>query len=379
MSDPKNHLSYRIGNTLINSFKNPLKLIILPYLLLKDYLNFKKYLKNVLNEFSVANKNIPFKKFLKSGFDNEINVLNYLNQQFIKNNLDTIFINKKLNNIYEYFSKNENSNDIILNGPLVSIIMGAYNAEQSIGSAIHSILNQTYHNLELIIIDDASTDRTQEIIKKFILKDKRVKLIINKINVGTYISRNYALKYANGDFITTQDADDWSHPQRIETQIKILKKNPQILLCYAKAIKFKKNNILEIYDDKNLYDLFATILFRRNILEKLGTWDNVRISADSEFLNRFNYLYGNLALAKLNHPLLLMFFHENNLTNDMLTKVGFKLQGDRLKYIQGSKYFLSTLRDENELNYEFPLNRRRFPAPKKIIVQSTNIYRNLEE
>ena len=377
MSDPRNHLSYRIGNTLINSFKNPLKLFILPYLILKDYLNFKKYLLNTSNQSTQSNKNIPFKKFLASGFDSDINVLNYLNQQFIKNNLDSIVINKKLNNIYEYFSRNENSK-LIQNGPLVSVIMGAYNSEQSIGSSIHSILNQTYRNLELIIIDDASTDNTQEIIKKFILKDKRVKLIINKINVGTYVSRNYTLKYLTGDFITTQDADDWSHPQRIETQLKILQNNPQILLCHGKAIKFKKENILKIHNEKNSYDSFVTIFFKRNILEKLGSWDNVRISADSEFLKRFNYLYGNLAIAKLDHTLLLMFSHQNNLTNDMITKVGFKLQGDRLKYINNSKIFLSTLTDENELNYEFPLNRRRFPAPNKIIVQSANIHRNLE-
>jgi glycosyltransferase involved in cell wall biosynthesis len=376
MSDPRNHLSYRIGNTLINSFKNPLKLFILPYLILKDYLNFKKYLLNALNQSNKSNKHIPFNKFLKSGFDIDLNVLNYLNKEFIRNNLDTIVINKKLNNIYEYFSRNENTKNT-QSGPLVSVIMGAYNSEQSIGSSIHSILNQTYRNLELIIIDDASTDNTQEIIKKFILKDKRVKLIINKINVGTYISRNYALKYLTGDFITTQDADDWSHPQRIETQLKILQNNPQILLCYGKAIKFEKENILKILNDKNSYDSFVTIFFRRNILEKLGSWDNVRISADSEFLKRFYYLYGNLAIANLNHPLLLMFSHQNNLTNDMTTKVGFKLQGDRLKYMNNSKIFLSTLTDENELNYEFPLSRRRFSAPNKIIVQSANIYRNL--
>jgi hypothetical protein len=72
-----------------------------------------------------------------------------------------------------------------------------------------------------------------------------------------------------------------------------------------------------------------------------------------------------------------MFSHENNLTNDM--KFGVKkLQGDRLKYINNFKKFLSTLSDETELNYEFPQSRRRFPAPNKIIVQSANIYRNLE-
>ena len=79
MSDPRNHLSYRIGNTLINSFKNPLKLFILPYLILKDYLNFKKYLLNALNQSGKTSKNIPFDNFLKSGFDSDINVLNYLN------------------------------------------------------------------------------------------------------------------------------------------------------------------------------------------------------------------------------------------------------------------------------------------------------------
>jgi glycosyltransferase involved in cell wall biosynthesis len=376
MSDPKQHLSYRIGNTLIGSFKNPLKLFILPYLLLKDYLEFKKYLLDPSNQSTKLSKNIDYKKFLKSGFDTDINVLNYLNREFIKNNLETIIINKKLNNIYEYFSQ-KNNNKVTKKEPLVSVIMSAFNSEQSIGSAIHSILNQTHRNLELIIIDDASTDSTQEVIKKFILKDERVKLIVNKVNVGTYISRNYALKYVNGDFITTQDSDDWAHPQRIEIQSSVLQNNPKILLCSARAVRFDKDNILQIISGENNHDSFVTIFFRKTILEKLGSWDNVRISGDSEFLNRFNFVYDNQSLVNLNHPLLLMFSHENNLTNDM--KFGVKkLQGDRLKYINNFKKFLSTLSDETELNYEFPQSRRRFPAPNKIIVQSANIYRNLE-
>lgn len=121
-----------------------------------------------------------------------------------------------------------------MNDPLISVIIPAYNCEKTIETAIDSIINQTYKNLEIIVVDDNSTDNTCKVAEK--LTDKRIKLIkspadsnrfdkkLNRnINAG-YSARNTGLERARGEFITFQDADDASLLNRVEVQYKLLKK-----------------------------------------------------------------------------------------------------------------------------------------------------------
>ena len=90
---------------------------------------------------------------------------------------------------------------------LVSIIMPSYNTANYISESINSVMNQTYKNWELIIVDDCSTDNTDEIVKKF-LKDKRIRYFKNNKNSGAAISRNKALREAKGRWIAFLDSDD---------------------------------------------------------------------------------------------------------------------------------------------------------------------------
>jgi glycosyltransferase involved in cell wall biosynthesis len=110
--------------------------------------------------------------------------------------------------------------------PLVSVIMAAYNAERTIGATIRSILGQTYQNLELIIVDDASRDRTVEVVGSF--SDPRVKLIRNKVNLKQGLARNIAIDAAQGEYIAVQDADDLSMPRRLEMQVNFLQSHPEV-------------------------------------------------------------------------------------------------------------------------------------------------------
>lgn len=110
---------------------------------------------------------------------------------------------------------------------LVSIIMPSYNSELYIKGAIQSVLAQTYTNWELIIVDDCSTDNTQNIIESF-LDDDRIRLYKNEHNSGAAISRNYALREAKGKWIAFLDSDDLWHPEKLEKQ-----------LCFMKEYNYK--------------------------------------------------------------------------------------------------------------------------------------------
>mgnify|MGYP003990669569 CR=1 FL=1 len=111
--------------------------------------------------------------------------------------------------------------------PLVSIIMATYNSSETILSSIESILNQTYKNIELIIINDKSTDDTKLNISRFI-NNSRVHVYNNQINIGLAKSLNKAIKASKGDYIARMDDDDISHPNRIQKQIDFFQNNMDI-------------------------------------------------------------------------------------------------------------------------------------------------------
>ncbi|MCB6490851.1 glycosyltransferase family 2 protein [Dorea sp. 210702-DFI.3.17] len=106
---------------------------------------------------------------------------------------------------------------------LVSIIMPSYNTAEYIADSIKSVLKQTYENWELIIVDDCSTDGTDEVVKKF--SDKRIRYYKNKKNSGAAVSRNRALKLAQGRWIAFLDSDDLWSSKKLETQIDFMKFN----------------------------------------------------------------------------------------------------------------------------------------------------------
>ena len=115
---------------------------------------------------------------------------------------------------------------------MVSIIMPAYNVENCISDSIHSIINQTYTNWELIIVDDASTDNTRNVIEEFSSKDNRIKLLKHSKSMGAGIARNNAIKNASGNFIAFLDADDLWKQNKLEVQRAFMKAN-NATICYA--------------------------------------------------------------------------------------------------------------------------------------------------
>lgn len=109
-------------------------------------------------------------------------------------------------------------------GGLVSIIMPSYNTAKFISGSIESVLAQTYSDWELIIVDDCSTDNTDEVVKPF-LSDSRIKYIKNEKNSGAAVSRNRALREANGKWIAFLDSDDLWIPDKLQKQIAFMQSN----------------------------------------------------------------------------------------------------------------------------------------------------------
>ncbi|RTY96453.1 glycosyltransferase, partial [Flavobacterium bomense] len=113
--------------------------------------------------------------------------------------------------------------------PKITVILPVYNCELYIQTAVESILNQTFTDFELLIIDDASTDATVAIIQK--IEDSRIQLIQKPVNSGYTNSLNSGIKLAKGDYIARMDGDDISYPERFAKQIAYLETHPEVVVC----------------------------------------------------------------------------------------------------------------------------------------------------
>lgn len=114
--------------------------------------------------------------------------------------------------------------------PSISVIMPVYNAAKYLPLSIKSILNQSFKNYELIIIDDGSTDKSLEIIKKYAKKDNRIIFLKNNLNEKICKTLNRGLEMAKGKYIARMDADDWCYPDRLEKQFKFMELHPEVVI-----------------------------------------------------------------------------------------------------------------------------------------------------
>jgi len=128
-------------------------------------------------------------------------------------------------------------------GELVSVIMPVYNAQGYVDKAINSLLAQTYKDLEIIIVDDGSTDGSFDICKEFSQKDERIKVFKNESNLGVVKTRNRLLQMAKGKYIALQDSDDISCSHRIRKQVEYLNLNHDVGMVGAQAVTIDERGV----------------------------------------------------------------------------------------------------------------------------------------
>ena len=226
----------------------------------------------------------------------------------------------------------------------VSVILPIYNAQHQIETAIGSLLAQSYVNLEIIAVDDCSTDETYAVLKKLEQKDHRVKAVQVPVNGGAYAARNYGLHRATGDFITTHDSDDWSHPQKIALQVAYLTQHPTVMGCVTHWARVTADlSFTQNWRPGNSITHWShsSFMFRKEVKETLGGWDQVRIGGDTEYIWRMQAHYGKASFAKI-HPQIPLAFaldEESSLTRTKATHVRTVYFGLRHIYRQIAEWW----------------------------------------
>jgi len=175
--------------------------------------------------------------------------------------------------------------------PLITVILTHYNCVKYLSFSISSILNQTWKNLELIVIDDCSSENRDEmnlIFDRFTEKDSRLRVFKNVKNIGCYISKNIGIREAKGEYITFQDADDFSITTRLEKQYMYCMKQ-KVKMCYGKYV-CRITKLLKIAE-------ITCFAHRDTFIKILGCFDSTRIGADSELRHRAHKLSMNYGLV----------------------------------------------------------------------------------
>lgn len=232
--------------------------------------------------------------------------------------------------------------------PFVSVIMPAYNAEKYIAEAIDSILNQTYKNFELIILDDASTDNTWKIIEDYASKDKRIISIRNEKNLYIAGNRNKGISIAKGTYIVWQDADDVSYPTRIKKLVQFMEDSVRVGICGSYIQSFNERGDLDVRryatDDRTLRAhifMFSPVaqpaaIIRSDIFSKVGEFDESYPPAeDIDMSFRIGEFYD---FANLPEILLKYREHPDSATHTKLKKQLESTLKVRKLYMKNSKY-----------------------------------------
>ncbi|HLB33039.1 MAG: hypothetical protein A3F67_09700 [Verrucomicrobia bacterium RIFCSPHIGHO2_12_FULL_41_10] len=184
--------------------------------------------------------------------------------------------------------------------PLVSALMTVFNAEKYLSASIESILDQTFSNWEFIIVDDASTDRSLEIMEAYAAKDRRIRLICNECNKGQTLCLNQGLKEARGRWVARQDADDLSDPTRLEKQLARVTGEPSLALLGTSGFIIdehdRRTGLLDLPLTEELIRwsapilnpfLHTSVLFQTEVACTLGGYDTqYRIAQDYDLWTR---------------------------------------------------------------------------------------------
>lgn len=256
---------------------------------------------------------------------------------------------------------------------LVSVVMPVYNGEKYIRESIKSVLDQTYGNFELLVINDGSSDSSMEIVREF--EDPRIILLENDQNMGVSYTRNVGLDLSKGEFLAWIDCDDLIDKRRIEIQYEFMRENPQIGICGTYLERFNEGNstLSTVFLEPELIKaglifkpavLNATSMYRLSLIDRAGLRFNPKLAISEDY--NF-YVDACFHFPIVNLPKKLYFYRasETSIMKKYDEKKDEKFQFHKVVY---TKWFEKL---------QIPLSEKNFQIHDKI--GSTELYNNFEE
>lgn len=199
---------------------------------------------------------------------------------------------------------------------LVTIIMTAFNAEATLEMAIGSLLNQSHAAVEILLVDDDSTDATLRLAHELADGDNRIRVLRTERNSGTYAAKNIALPHARGSYVTFHDADDWAHPQRIEKHLDAMANDERLVATRSNWLRLSPDGAIQVrrWGMTASHANPASVFLARDAIPLVGVFDRVRFGADSEHWARLVRLLPPGSTQHMRTPLGIGMLHDASLT-----------------------------------------------------------------
>ena len=254
--------------------------------------------------------------------------------------------------------------------PTISVVMPVYNRTDLLARAIESILNQTEKDFEFIIIDDASNEKTKNVLKSYAQKDKRIHIYHNDVNKGISYSRQRGLDLAKGKYIAIMDSDDWSVPERLEKSLIFMQENPEIDAMTGGLDTIKDESVMQKYIPKEpaLYTLVDTPAYFAIELMFYNRFPNVASFFKKDFVKKHKIQYDQSLVSAEDYD----FFVKMVMAGGNLARIYDVLVFRRIHYFNNPSYYEKMI--ENSLNIRKKMVSRFFVPDEKDIKFEYNTY-----
>lgn len=320
------------------------------------------------------NKNLPTGLVEKNIalLNRKLNLIKLSEENFIKYEKTAAYA--YVESFCENFCYSEN---ISASSDLVSIVIPARNCSSYIENTISSLRNQSHKNIEIIVVDDFSTDDTEITVNKLTKEDARIKYVKLNSNLGTYFARSYGISVAQGEYVTFQDADDFSHKDRIKIHLSLAKKKDALVVT-SNFIRFdiETGEAINFHGKVQHYG-FITTFAKKSLFEEIGSFDLTTRGGDAEFSLRIKRFVEKTKVQHISIPTYLATDMPGSLShgeidravNDKKAALSFA----RAKYSHNFSAIAQTFKkDELESFFKFPMLRSPYSIPKGMANSNIN-------
>ena len=254
--------------------------------------------------------------------------------------------------------------------PSISVIVPVFNGARGLPTALRGLRAQSWPNLEIIVVDDGSSDDSLAIARQQASEDSRIRVITHTQNQGAYPARNTGFSEAKGDFITVHDADDWSHPQKLELQAQPLINDPNLKATVSHWVRVGDDLEMTRWrmEEAWIYRNVSSLMVRSELRDALGYWDRVKVNADTEYYYRIIAAYGLEAIREVCPGLPLAFgrTEPQSLTMQSATHLRTQFKGVRRDYMEAAHDWHARAHTPENLYMPCVPNERLFRVPAAI-------------
>ncbi|MEE6289009.1 glycosyltransferase family 2 protein [Georgenia sp. MJ173] len=246
----------------------------------------------------------------------------------------------------------------------ITVVISCYNPDRHLLTAVRSVLEQTWQNIELFVVDDASPSPLPGILEEVERLDPRIRVIRKAVNGGTYRARNTALRWSTGDFFTCLDSDDWAHPQRLELGVRPMLEDESLVATRSLGVRATELMELGRVGYGGRFKAASSLMVRTfPVVSRVGFFDPVRKAADNEYALRVEAAFDGRVVDVPRHALTVLLADAASLSASDYSS-GWRHPA-RAEYLESYSTWHKRVQWRQAAMFLPPHGPRAFPAPRR--------------